>query len=72
MRSMGSEKPGEKTLSRKCRRKVRTEYAGSLLHHLSWRWSGGDLENDQDGELFLSILGQVSERCGFVVHSYGS
>ena len=47
------------------------EFAGAL-YHIMCRGDRREeiFRDDQDRELFLSTLGQVCERCGFVVHSY--
>jgi REP element-mobilizing transposase RayT len=52
-------------------RKVRIEFAGAL-YHIMCRGDRREeiFRDEQDRELFLSTLGQVCERCGFVVHSY--
>jgi REP element-mobilizing transposase RayT len=52
-------------------RKVRIEFAGAL-YHIVCRGDRREeiFQDDKDRELFLSTLGQVCERCGFIVHSY--
>ena len=52
-------------------RKVRIEFEGAL-YHIMCRGNRREeiFRDEQDRELFLSTLGQVCERCGFLVHSY--
>jgi putative transposase len=50
-------------------RNVRIEFSGALYLCRGDRREEIFLD-DQDRELFLSTLGEVCQRCGFLVHSY--
>ena len=52
-------------------RTIRVEFEGALYHIMC----RGDRReaiflDDKDRESFLATLGELCERCGFVVHSY--